>query len=235
MFFSLWLFYGYFICGVHAISTERASMESSVHLPPMLSIEVGNSNISLVHYFENDSVALEKRTDVKDCLNTVWKGATWAVNNIEKITQWIRQLKVLADEINDYSIKKQCGLMIGTSGEMKYAYSTTSKNCDTTAEKDTIQGALDKAFEKYIVNNLNAVWCMELSHGGSWKGYALVGHGESWPSYIWCGSGNKNTCASGGKNDVIKRELDGHDSVYISGNYTAYVYSDGMLLHNEEK
>lgn len=78
----------------------------------------------------------------------------------------------------------------------------TGRNCDTTAQLETIQGAVTKYLEKQD-KKVCGVHCLKLSHGGTYVGYLTIAPtGQSLDKY-YCGEAYKfGDCVSGGKNDT---------------------------------
>ncbi|KAF4969029.1 hypothetical protein FSARC_3683 [Fusarium sarcochroum] len=90
----------------------------------------------------------------------------------------------------DWSTAKieRCGYFSGNAGpndEIHYEYHAAGKHCDTTAEKATITE------------------CLDLTYGGPWNGYLLIGPSEGFDYKAYCGPKlNLQTCDSRGKSDL---------------------------------
>lgn len=84
-----------------------------------------------------------------------------------------------------------------------YQYAVMTKgNCHTTAQRSTIQGAIDHYIDKEMPKSTCGVQCMKLTHGGNWEGYVVFGAGTyDWEHYLdMCASISKlGQCESGGK------------------------------------
>lgn len=150
------------------------------------------------------SNGLTKRTNVEACLNTVYQINNWFRQDGFQWVDWENALPIAAELIWMMSFSQNCGVGHQISNNIKMVYTASGAHCDTTAQEKTIEGALDKAFGTFIRGDKTGIWCIQLSHGGSWNGFLLIGPDTNWPGYIWCGSGGKDTCVSGGKNDVGK-------------------------------
>lgn len=87
-----------------------------------------------------------------------------------------------------------------------YQYAVRAKgNCHTTAQRNTIEGAIDHYIDTQIPESACGVRCMKLTHGGNWQGYVVFGA----PTYDWekyldqCAAVSKlGHCTSGGKKYV---------------------------------
>lgn len=79
---------------------------------------------------------------------------------------------------------------------------STGRHCDTTAEQETIAGAI----EHHIKNNGHKICgtqCLELTHGGTWHGYLLIGPASNFDHKAYCGPKvSFKHCDSGGKGDM---------------------------------
>lgn len=59
-----------------------------------------------------------------------------------------------------------------------YQYAAMAEgNCHTTAQRNTIQGAIDHYIDKEIPKSACGVQCMNLTHGGNWEGEVVFGAG----------------------------------------------------------
>ncbi|KAE8352241.1 hypothetical protein BDV28DRAFT_149218 [Aspergillus coremiiformis] len=130
-------------------------------------------------------------------------------NGEEAINAWIYPM---ARKIKDMSNQNKCDKICGSTDGFRWCYeaSTEGKNCDTTADVVTIQGALKKAFaqRKYWVCQKE---CFRMSHGGTWRGTLSIGRNETWDENFYCGAGIRDLmfkfyglgkCISGGNDDL---------------------------------
>jgi hypothetical protein len=85
--------------------------------------------------------------------------------------------------------------------DYQYAVRTTGK-CHTTAQRTTIEGALDHYIDEEMPPNVCGVHCLKLTDGGNWQGYVVFGVGNyNWEKYLdQCAQvGKLGHCESGGK------------------------------------
>lgn len=85
----------------------------------------------------------------------------------------------------------------------KYQYAVRAKgNCHTTAQRATIEGAIDHYVDEKLPDSVCGVQCMKLTHGGDWEGYVVFGAGTyNWEKWLdMCASvGKLGHCEKGGK------------------------------------
>lgn len=79
-----------------------------------------------------------RRTTVTVCerIITVAAGCAVSINAIKDFSKWV------AGVISDASKQRSCGTFSGSMGGISYRYQANGKNCDTTAEEKTIEGAI---------------------------------------------------------------------------------------------
>jgi hypothetical protein len=108
----------------------------------------------------------------------------------------------LAATLKSRSNNKECGVTSGSIDGVKYSfYTSPSPRCDTTAERGTIQGGLNRYFD-YLGGNICGVHCVRLNHGGgTYRAYITLGpEGADLDSvdcartevYVDCGNGGQN-------------------------------------------
>jgi hypothetical protein len=108
----------------------------------------------------------------------------------------------LAAILKGKSKNKECGKNTGTVAGVSYSlYTAPSANCDTTAERGTIEGGLNRYFD-YLGGQICGVHCVRLNHGGgTYRAYITLGpEGANLDSvdcsstdvYIDCGNGGQN-------------------------------------------
>lgn len=145
----------------------------------------------------NSTSALERRKDVTVC---EYIGAAASCLVIASNTYQL--VNYLANVIRSAAANQSCGKFTGTYLNVKYRYQANGKNCDTTAEQDTIAGAIDHHLKTVDNNELCATECLDLTHGGTWDGYLLIGPGDSFEDSMYCGPTlDFDNCSSGGKGD----------------------------------
>lgn len=70
---------------------------------------------------------------------------------------------------------------------ISWVYYATGRNCDTTAEASTIQGAIKHHLQTTDGSKLCGTECLDLTHSGTWSGYLLIGPTSSFKSTTYCG------------------------------------------------
>lgn len=179
-------------------------------LRPLVSVDFADDSVTELHdvfrfqSLDND-LGNVRRTDVKSCVESVTNVANhWSSGN-EATQLWYNALDAVAGSIRDQAINHNCGMVHDTvaNGKIYYEYHATGRNCDNTADQFTVRGSLDKVFRKYIISESWKIYCLELTHGGTWTGYLLIGPRSAWPNgRLSCGSTNSGMCVSGGVNDA---------------------------------
>ena len=117
-------------------------------------------------------------------------------NVIVQVAQSIASL--VKSDSNAHDCKAHEGSIDGVTWRV-YA---TGRHCDTTAQLNTIQGAVTKYLEKQN-RNVCGVHCLKLSHGGTYTGYVtLAPAGNKLDSY-YCGPFSSfGNCITGGDKDT---------------------------------
>ncbi|GKU08152.1 hypothetical protein FLAG1_09971 [Fusarium langsethiae] len=83
---------------------------------------------------------------------------------------------------------KTCSTFTGYAGpnrEIFYRYRSTGRYCDTTAEQETIAGAIEHHIKKHG-SKVCGTECLDLSHGGTWNGYLAIGPAKSFDHKAYC-------------------------------------------------
>ncbi|KAM5358110.1 hypothetical protein ACJZ2D_015577 [Fusarium nematophilum] len=91
--------------------------------------------------------------------------------------------------ISAASSDKSCGTFsgkAGPSGEVSYRYTPVGRDCDTAAEHTTIAAAIEHNIKVHGSQPCRTE-CMDLTHGGSWNGYLLIGPTDGFDSSMYCG------------------------------------------------
>ncbi|KAI1398104.1 hypothetical protein F4819DRAFT_498976 [Hypoxylon fuscum] len=108
----------------------------------------------------------------------------------------------LAGLIKGGSNANDCQLHVAALDGISFTFRAEGRNCDTTAEQKTIQGAINNFIDD-VKSTLCGVDCLQLSHGGTWTGYVTIAAEGYDASNFYCGAQNSwPTCGSGGKNDA---------------------------------
>lgn len=191
------------ILGIHIDDIEEGTT-----FAPAFSINLENDTIVDYSNHRFDWVpkgGLQERKNVKSCALGVASVASAFASGASAAAAWYAVFHKAAGEAKYESDNKNCGVhhhVVDTpSRKMRYVYSSSGGDCSSTAQESTIEGSLDKAYRTYIKSHYDHIWCMELTHGGTWKGYLLIGPDGNWPSNLSCGDSSSGTCVSGGKND----------------------------------
>lgn len=102
------------------------------------------------------------------------------------------------------SQNRQCTPEEFDNKDYQYAVRATGK-CHTDAQRNTIEGAIDHYIDEKVPSTTCGVRCMQLTHGGQWRGYVVFGA----PTYDWekylakCANvAQIGQCVSGGKKYV---------------------------------
>ncbi|KAJ0141878.1 Uncharacterized protein HZ326_15280 [Fusarium oxysporum f. sp. albedinis] len=100
---------------------------------------------------------------------------------------------------------KTCSTFTGHAGpnsNLFYRYRSTGRHCDTTAEQETIAGAIEHHIKNHG-HKICGTQCLELTHGGTWHGYLLIGPASNFDHKAYCGPEvSFKHCDSGGKGDI---------------------------------
>ncbi|KAA8646839.1 uncharacterized protein ATNIH1004_005514 [Aspergillus tanneri] len=113
------------------------------------------------------NTGLVERTPITACDRTIAVTASCVV-----IANYVTQLvKSLASTIKEMSDQGNCNAMSGTYQDLKWTYYSSGRNCDTTAQHDTIAGAIKKYLTKVEQNNFCGTQCLRMDHGGTWDGW----------------------------------------------------------------
>ncbi|KAJ5835568.1 hypothetical protein N7447_001594 [Penicillium robsamsonii] len=76
------------------------------------------------------------------------------------------------------SKQKTCAKISGNLNGWKYVYYATGCNCDTTAQKETIHGALYHYLSSVEKNKVCGTQCLSIDHGGTYEGYMKLRKAE---------------------------------------------------------
>ncbi|KAE8155251.1 hypothetical protein BDV25DRAFT_134998 [Aspergillus avenaceus] len=144
------------------------------------------------------NVELVARTPIKACAYISATAACFAISK-----DLYHFAKTLGGGIKALSDQHNCAHSTGTIDNIRYDYYASGRNCDTTAQINTIAGAIYKYIDKIEHGNICGTQCVRLDHGGTWKGWLRMGHASSYNDKAYCGPGlNFDSCISGGNNDI---------------------------------
>ncbi|KAJ5713179.1 uncharacterized protein N7483_010360 [Penicillium malachiteum] len=135
--------------------------------------------------------SLSERTDVTVCVHSLK-----AASNCAGIgTFLIALVKIISSSV--YGLSKE------NYKDISYIYYASGSNCDTTAKKDTIAGALKHYFEKIDKIEICDTECLRMDHGGTWDGWLKIGPTASFDKDAYCGPElSFSSCTSGGEGDI---------------------------------
>ncbi|KAF5724847.1 hypothetical protein FMUND_403 [Fusarium mundagurra] len=163
--------------------------------------------VALYHLedFESEDSALEKRRNVRVC---------------ERILAVTSQCIVIGNALKDGIIQISSAIKhasnvqtcttftgrAGPGGNLFYRYHETcqsnGRHCDTTAEQETIAGAIERHIKRHG-HKICGTECLNLTHGGTWNGYLLIGPADKFDHNVECGPEiSFQHCDSGGKGDL---------------------------------
>ncbi|PYH82647.1 hypothetical protein BO82DRAFT_353611 [Aspergillus uvarum CBS 121591] len=110
----------------------------------------------------------------------------------------------IAGFIIGQSEQKSCAKITGSLNGWQYEYYGTGRNCDTTAQRETIHGALYHYFSSVESNMTCGTQCLSLNHGGPYNGYLKFGKAESFDASAYCGQGLPFAARATGGNNSFK-------------------------------
>jgi hypothetical protein len=146
-----------------------------------------------------DVAEIAERTPITVCERTVV--AVGACVGIA--TYVVGFARNIATTIKDLSNGGNCNAMHGTFEGLRWTYYSSGRNCDTTAQHDTIAGAIKKYLNNVEHNNICGTQCLRMDHGGTWDGWLKLGPVGSFNENAYCGpSLSFDSCLSGGNNDI---------------------------------
>ncbi|KAH1898216.1 hypothetical protein KXV57_009713 [Aspergillus fumigatus] len=146
-----------------------------------------------------DVAEIAERTPITVCGRTVI-----AVGACVGIASYVVTFaRSIATTIKDLSNGENCNAMHGTFEGLKWTYYSTGRNCDTTAQHDTIAGAIKKYLNNVEHNDICGTQCLRMDHGGTWDGWLKLGPVGSFNENAYCGpSLSVDSCLSEGNNDI---------------------------------
>lgn len=117
----------------------------------------------------------------------------------------------IADKIWFASDKHECAQLPiysitqrGSGDTVYFRGQATGRNCDTTAQKDTIAGATKKWLNEELNGRVCAYHCFRGDHGGTYNYFLTVGTDLDLVQFLRCDekSAPFDSCKSGGKHDL---------------------------------
>ncbi|KAH7176900.1 hypothetical protein EDB81DRAFT_773748 [Dactylonectria macrodidyma] len=95
----------------------------------------------------------------------------------------------LSSLIGRSSKPKPCinfGGVLGKQGEITYRYQTSGRHCYTAHEQETIRAAIIDSIKRDEIP-ATGTQCLDLTKGGGWDGYLLIGLTDGFDHDIYCG------------------------------------------------
>ena len=100
------------------------------------------------------------------------------------------------------SDRKDCSEHSGSIDGVTWKVYATGRNCDTTAQIDTIRGAISNYLQS-VNESVCGVHCLKMSHGGTYNGFVTLAPAGTPLDGFYCGqSMSFGDCVSGGERDV---------------------------------
>ncbi|ESZ92107.1 hypothetical protein SBOR_7522 [Sclerotinia borealis F-4128] len=136
----------------------------------------------------------------------------------------VQAAKTIGASIKALSDDGSCSKSEGSLDGLSWVYYATGRNCDTTAEAATIQGAIKQHLQTTDGSVLCGMECLDLTHSGTWSGFLLIGPTSTFNSAAYCGPTLSFTsCSSGGNNNQTKEQLcNTLESLYLDNKYNVY-------------
>ncbi|KAJ7051285.1 hypothetical protein C8F01DRAFT_1237185 [Mycena amicta] len=164
---------------------------------------------ALEDYQPGSNSTLNKRTKIKDCFKSVGNlnDCFDLGNNIKGIVDGLATL------VKRWTDDKDCSVHTGAIDGVQFRYDATGNGnlCGTTAELETIRGAIDEALKTNVDGKCKKV-CLQMTHSGTWHGYFSFTPAGG-PAPPDCGDNNYGSCHSYGKqSDPGRRELIGGEN-----------------------
>ncbi|KAJ7917766.1 hypothetical protein B0H13DRAFT_1994365 [Mycena leptocephala] len=122
-----------------------------------------------LEYYEPNATAIEKRTNIKDCFKSVGD-----LNNCFDLGKNIKSIvDGLGLLVKRWTDDKDCSIHTGALDGLQFRYEATGNGnlCGTTAQLETLRGAIDEALKKNVDGKCNKNVCLRMTHGGTWHGY----------------------------------------------------------------
>ncbi|KAJ5876507.1 uncharacterized protein N7529_002091 [Penicillium soppii] len=112
-------------------------------------------------------------------------------------------VSAIAGGIKELSNQHDCRVMSGSINGISWSYHSMGAHCDTTAQLDTIAGAIKKYLDKSEHYKVCGTQCLRLEHGGTWNGWLKFGPASGFNKNAYCGPGlSFSGCISGGNNGL---------------------------------
>ena len=207
--------------GLASPSPSRVSLlRKDARIDPSLKLTDHTAHIDLAKFEERadglSERSLEKRLNVDICTaNTARAGKYFAAPEQDQtanassigvcvsVAAFTAQVALgIAGLVKSDSDANDCTEHSGSIDGVTWKVYATGRNCDTTAQLKTIQGAMTEYLDAQN-NNVCGVHCLKLTHSGTFAGYVTIAPAGTSLDSFYCGQSNSfGDCVSGGKNDT---------------------------------
>ena len=108
----------------------------------------------------------------------------------------------LATLLKTNSDRHDCTAHVGATDRVIWKVYAVDKDCATSAQLKTLNGAIAVYFESVSLN-VCGVHCLKLTHGGGWVGFAAIAPEGSNLDNYYCGDAYSfDSCITGGGDNV---------------------------------
>ncbi|TDZ71680.1 hypothetical protein CTRI78_v001892 [Colletotrichum trifolii] len=182
---------------LHLASRQAQSAKRSPHNFATIDLTDGVPNEPVFGNATAD-LPLDKRLNVKYCIES-----EAAVGTCSSVASLVAGIGFgIAGLVKSGSNNHDCTAHEGGIDSVTWRVYATGRNCDTTAQLETIAGAVQN-YIRDSDSNLCGVHCIKLTHGGTWTGYVTIAAPGHQVDGYYCGEAESfGKCGSGGKNDA---------------------------------
>lgn len=177
--------------------------DSSEGSPYLFSFDIFSGNVVTELSFHSNK-SLEARTDWNTCYKNTKSFCKSPVTIFGATAAGVAA--AWASIIYSWSQSHKCNSSQGNTRGVYWKLAATGSHCDTTAQKSTIQGGIEKALKEAAGSGnlqLCKAQCIHMDHGGAYTVYGAIGSDQQAVNNIKCDAKSKyGTCVSGGKNDL---------------------------------
>lgn len=108
----------------------------------------------------------------------------------------------IASQVKSDSKANDCTEHTGAIDGVHWSVYAEGRNCDTTAQLDTIAGAIAVYLRKQN-SSVCGTHCIRMDHGGTWNGYVTLAPAGQNIDNFYCGRAYTfGQCGSGGNGDI---------------------------------
>lgn len=184
---------------------SQALLEDSVAdgSPYLFSVDIFSGDVTTELSFKSNN-SLEARADWDTCYQNTKSFCKSPVTVFGATAAGVAAS--WAGIIYSWSQSHRCQSSLGNTRGVYWKLAATGRNCDTTAQKSTIQGGIEKALKETAGDGnlqLCTAQCIHMDHGGTYTVYGAIGSDQQAVNNIQCNPDTKyGTCVKGGKNDI---------------------------------